>query len=479
MGWSVPQAASKKKPAVWSPWICVFIFLLNFALALAWVLSDTPSTGLYTLSSGHYLPLTGFMLIGILSCLSLYLLLWECGALIYYNWAHWQANTNTAWQKWAHQHLHIVASTNFTTCQDLYPQIAGLSHPEYDQEEPAILLFPDDVAPPGIYRFEVICRHILTSFGSAIKVMHFSRQRTFRLYVQTQTEVTDTHVLYLEELWKTLYPEFELQIKPVAPQASLGTLAGCLDSQMPSIVIAMHYYDGVGEKPLSEIASGLLLSPATLLKPDTQKNAPKLFRAMPLNLNKLLEELQELRDMSQQPAEALRLVWFSGLNNSLRQKLNATVHTLKLPLRMEAPMGGQLDFDKSCEGYGPVAGWLMVGAAAEMINHGQGSQWVLAGAEESAWAVVIGTKAPVPSDYHGHLPADVYPAGCLVASLLFNLVLFWSLGHAFPGWMFSFWGAVTLIVSLVVTIIGSVIGLRIMLNRLLEPHFIRSSQQGS
>ncbi|PRB59652.1 hypothetical protein CQ001_12675 [Erwinia billingiae] len=248
---------------------------------------------------------------------------------------------------------------------------------------------------------------------------------------------------------------------------------------MPSIVIAMHYYDGVEEKPLSEIASGLLLSPANHLKPDTQKNAPKLFRAMPLNLNKLPEELQELRDMSQQPAEALRLVWFSGLNNSLRQKLNATVHTLKLPLRTEAPMGGQLDFDKSCEGYGPVAGWLMVGAAVEMFNRGQGSQWVLAGAEESAWAVVVGTKAPFQSDYHSALPGDVYPAGCLVASLLFNLVLFWSLGHAFPQWMFSFWGALTLIVSLVVTMIGSVVGLRIMLNRLLEPRFIRSSQQGS
>lgn len=479
MGWSVPQAEPQQKPPAWSPWVCVFIFLLAFALALVWVVLDTPSTGLYPLSSGHYLPLTGFTLVGILSCLSLYLLIWEAGALMYYSWTHWQANTNAAWQNWTHQHLHIVDSVNFTTRLDLYPQVAGLSRPESDNEEPAVLLFPEDEAPPGIYRFEIICRHILTSFEDAIKALNLPKQVTFRLFVQTQTEVTETHVLYLEELWQTLYPGYSLQVNPVRPQASLETVGTGLDAHTPSLVIAMQYYDGVEEKPLSEIATGLLLSPADSLRPDTLQNAPQLFRAMPLNLKKLPEDLLELRDMTQQPAESLRLLWFSGLTDTLRQKLNAVVHDLKLPLRNEAPMGGQLDFDKGCGMYGSLSGWLMIGAAADMIKRGQGSQGVLATAEESAWAVVVGSQAPVQADYHSQLPRDVYPAGCLVASLLFNLVLFWSLGNAFPDWLFSFWGAITLILTLVVTMIGSAVGLRILLNRLLEPHFIRSAQQGS
>ena len=479
MSWSVPQARLPQKPMSWSPWVCVFIFLTAFALALVWVVLDTPSTGLYPLSSGHYLPLTGYTLIGILSCLSLYLLIWEAGALMYYSWTHWQANTNAAWQNWTHQHLHIVDSVNFTTRLDLYPQVAGLSRPEGDNEEPAVLLFPEDDAPPGIYRFEIICRHILTSFEDAIKALNLPKQVTFRLYVQTQTEVTETHVLYLEELWQTLYPGYSLQVNPVRPQASLETVGTCLDAHTPCLVIAMQYYDGVEEKPLSEIATGLLLSPANLLRPNALQNAPQLFRAMPLNLKTLPEDLLELRDMTQQPAESLRLLWFSGLTDTLRQKLNAVIHDLKLPLRKEAPMGGQLDFDKGCGMYGSLSGWLMLGAAADMITRGQGSQWVLAAAEESAWAVVVGDQAPVQADYHSQLPRDVYPAGCLVASLLFNLVLFWSLGHAFPDWLFSFWGAITLILTLFVTMIGSAVGLRIVLNRLLEPHFIRSAQQGS
>jgi len=477
MSWSVPQVTLPRKKMSWSPWMGAFIFLPAFVLALVWVVLDTPSAGLFSLSSSQYLPLTGFTLVGILACLSLYLLLWEVHALIYHSRTHWQANTNRAWQNWAHQHLYIVDSVNFTTKPDLYPRIAGLSPPEYDESNPAVLLFPDEGVPPGIYRFETLCRHLLMSFENTLKALNLSIKSTFNLYVQTQTEVTETHILYLEELWQTLYPEYTLQLQPVDAGASLEIWGSCLNAHMPSIIIAMQYYDGLDEKPIPEIATGLLLLPANLLKPDLHSTLPQLFRAMPLNLKKLPEELLELRDMTQQPAESLRLVWFSGLTDTLRQKLSIAVYDLKLPLRQEPPMGGQLDFDKGCGGYGIRSAWLMIGAAADMIKHGQSSQWILAAAEASAWAVVIGSKAAVKSDYHSQLPQDVYPAGCLVTSLLFNLVLCWSLGYAFPDWLFSFWGAATLFLTLIITMVGSAVGLRIILNRLLEPHFIRTAQQ--
>lgn len=477
MSWLIPQAASRQKPPAWSPWVCVLIFLLATALALVWVALDALSTQVNPLSSVNYLSLTGFTLVAILSCLSVYLLSWEANALNYYSWTHWQADSLAAWQNWTHQHLHIVDSVNFTPGRDLYPQAADLFHPEDDEEEPAILLFPDEDVPPGIYRFENICRHILTSFENAINVLNLPRQQTFSLYVQTQTEVNETHIFYLEQLWKTHYPEYALQIKPVEPQASLEILGSCLDTQTPSIIIAMHYYEGVEEMPLGEIATGLLLSPASRLNAEVQKKAPQLFRAMPLNLQKLPEELLELHDMTQQPADSLHLLWFSGLTDTLRQQLNVIVHELNLPLRTEAPMGGQLDFNKRCGRYGPLSGWLMLGAAAEIFTHDQGSQWILAGVEESGWAAVVGTEAPVKSDFHSQLPGDVYPAGCLVVSLHFTLVLFWSLGHLFPDWIFSFWGAVTLIMTFIVTMIGTTVGLRALLNRRLEPHFIRSARQ--
>jgi len=477
MGWSVPQAAPCKKPARWSPWVCVCIIAIAYFCALVWVVFDTPSTGLYSLASGHYLPLTGFTLVAILFCLSMYLLPLEIQALIYFNWTHWQANTCSIWQGWTQQHLLIVASKNYSPDKHLLARIVGLQARDDDQPEESsagINIPTEGILVPGIYRFEALSRFLLMEMLPALQGL--PEHKVLSLAVQTTRPLSEEHAQCLEKIWQSLSlkPQLDLHFLP-AKLPFDGWNNQFMTAKNPVIILAFHYREP--DDKLPEIATSLLLSPATLLNPDLHSSLPQLFRAMPLNLKKLPEDLQELRDMAQQPADSLRLVWFSGLTDSLRQKLNAVVHDLKLPLRQEAPMAGQLDFDKGCGDYGPLAGWLMVGAAADMVTRGQGSQWVLTAAEDAAWAIAVGTKAPVKSDYHSQLPNDTYPAGCLVASLLFNLVLFWSLGHAFPDWLFSFWGAVSVILTLIVTMIGSVFALRLLINRLLEPHFIRSAQR--
>ncbi|MBU9837776.1 hypothetical protein J1786_23600 [Rahnella sp. L72c] len=479
MGWSVPQAAPCERPARWSPWVCVCIFAIAYFCALVWVVFDTPSTGLYSLASGHYLPLTGFTVVAILFGLTGYLLPLEIQSLMYFDWTHWQANTHAVWQKWTHQHLCIVEAKNFSPDAELLFRLAGLEPADHDvsaQETVGINIPTGGILVPGIFRFEALSRFLLMGMIPAMQGL--SDHNILSLVVQTTRHLSEEHAQCLEKIWQSLPLTSQLDLHLLPAELPFeGWNNPLINTQNPVLILAFHYREP--DDKLPEIATSLLLSPARLLKPDTQKVSPQLFRAMPLNMNTLPEDLLELRDMTQQPAESLRLVWFSGLTDILRQKLNAVVHDLKLPLRQEAPMGGQLDFDKGCGGYGSLSGWLMLGAAADMIKRGQGSQWVLAAAEESAWAVVVGDQAPVQADYHSQLPRDVYPAGCLVASLLFNLVLFWSLGHAFPDWLFSFRGTITLILTLVVTMIGSAVGLRIILNRLLEPHFIRSAQQGS
>ncbi len=477
MGWSVPQAKTPEKPLAWSPWICVFIVVLGYTLALVWVIFDAPSTGLYPLSSGHYLPLTGFTLAGVMSLLALYLVIWETRALSYNHWTHWQANTYAEWQNWAHQHLYLVESINLSAIKALLPHLAGLSPAAEEDDEPSVLLFPDESIPPGIYRFEAISRHLLGSLHNALHALPLSKSSFIDLYVQTQTAITDAHSLYLDALWRELYPDYNVRVKPIDARASLESWQPCLSAQHAAIVLALHYYDGIVEKPIAEIATALLLVPARQLKPEQRKNASRLFRAMPVDSSKLTDELQALRDMTQQPIDALRLLWFSGLSDAQRQTLNVAVHDLQLPLRKEAPMGGQLDFDKGSAQYGPLAGWLMVGAAAEMLNHGQGSQWVVAGSEHSAWAMALGKKPPLRTDYHHALPNSPYPAGCIMTSLLVNLLLFWSVGYVFPDWLFSSWGLITVLLMLTASSIGCVIGLRLLVSRLLEPRFIQSTQQ--
>lgn len=477
MGWSVPQAAPCEKPHRWSPWICVCIFAVVYFSALVWVVFDTPSTGLYSLASGHYLLLTGFTVVAILSGLTGYLLPLEIQSLMYFDWTHWQANTHAVWQKWTHQHLCIVEAKNFSPDAELLFRLAGLEPADHDvsaQETVGINIPTGGILVPGIFRFEALSRFLLMEMIPAMQGM--SDHKVLSLVVQTSRLLSEEHAKCLEKIWQSLPLTSQLDLHLLPAELPFeGWNNPLINTQNPVLILAFHYREP--DDKLPEIATSLLLSPARLLKPDAHSSLPQLFRAMPLNLKKLPEDLQELRDMAQQPADSLRLVWFSGLTESLRQKLNAVVHDLKLPLRQDAPMAGQLDFDKGCGNYGPLAGWLMVGAAADMVTRGQGSQWVLTAAEDAAWAIAVGTKVPVKSDYHSQLPNDTYPAGCLVASLLFNLVLFWFLGHVFPDWLFSFWGAVSVILTLFVTMIGSVFALRLLINRLLEPHFIRSAQR--
>ncbi|MFS7381249.1 hypothetical protein AB6870_04085 [Rahnella inusitata] len=132
MGWSVPQAAPCEKPPRWSPWICVCIFAVVYLSALVWVVFDTPSTGLYSLASGHYLPLTGFTVVAILFGLTGYLLPLEIQSLMYFDWTHWQANTHAVWQKWTYQHLCIVEANNFSPDAELLFRLAGLEPADHD-----------------------------------------------------------------------------------------------------------------------------------------------------------------------------------------------------------------------------------------------------------------------------------------------------------------------------------------------------------
>jgi hypothetical protein len=83
-------------------------------------------------------------------------------------------------------------------------------------------------------------------------------------------------------------------------------------ARYPLLVLALHYRQP--EEALAEFACALLLLPEAMLKSSEQRDAVRVFRAMPLNTGALPRELAELRDMAQQPSGVKHLVWHSGLS---------------------------------------------------------------------------------------------------------------------------------------------------------------------
>lgn len=474
MGWSVPQAPVPEKATPWSPWICVFIIGAGYLAALAWVVVNAPADGLPPLSSGFYLPLTGYALAGSLFFLTLYLLWWEIQALCCYNPAWWQHNTDIAWQRWAQEYLCVAKAITLTPDSQLIDRMAGVAMEEAtdDNADKPKLLLPGEALIPGIRRFEQLCHALLEDVTPTLKSI--DTDTPFSVYLQTSGDVDQAEKEALHTLLTSRFPsrKFELHLLSDTAPFSIWNQT-MLASRLPVLVLAMHYRQA--DETLTEIATALFFVPPALLKPAERNNATRVFRAMPVNISRLADDLKELKEMQQQPAERVNLVWFSGLTDSVRQKLGTLVHDLKLPLRTSASMGGLLDFDKDNEQYGAFTAWLLIGAAVQMVEKGQGGQWILCTDKNDAWAWVAGDQQPKMNPPKYALPAEPYPAGSAALSLLFNLVLFWSLGIAWPAWLFSGWGFASLILSLLVTLPASAMVIRLLVKRLQKPRFIEAA----
>lgn len=474
MGWSVPKAPVPEKAAAWSPWICIFILGAGFLASLAWIVLNSPADGLPALASGYYRPLTGYALAGTLFFLTLYFLCWEIQALCWHNALWWQHNTSTAWQHWAQDSLCVAKAVMMTPDSQLISRKAGLEKAgaSDDAADMPKVLFPEETLIPGINRFERLCHALLDEIAPTLNTT--LKNEDVSVYLQTSGEMDEAEQDKLYSILAERFPAKKFTVD-LLPDSSLFPIwnESVIVSRHPVLLLAMHYRKP--DESLSEIATALLLAPPSLLNAAENKTATRLFRAMPVKNDRLAAELTEQRDMQQQPTESIRLVWFSGLTDSARQKLSTLVYELRLPLRASAPMGGLLDFDKDNDQYGALTGGLLMGAAAQMVEQGQGGQWIIHHDGKNAWAMVVGAQEPVISQPAENLPPAPYPAGCVALSLLFNFVLFWCVGDAWPHWLFSGWGFATIVFSLFITLPGSVIALRTLVSNIQKPQFIQDA----
>lgn len=216
--------------------------------------------------------------------------------------------------------------------------------------------------------------------------------------------------------------------------------------------------------------------PPSMLNPGEQKNALRLFRAMPLNTSMLAAELSELRDMALTPASKKLLVWHSGLSDAPRQSVSRVLNDLSVPLYDGIGTGGVIDYDTACAPYGDLAGWAMIGAAAEMAAYGPACQWLLLEGDDDAWAVTLGNTAPLSGPDHLVAPPP-FPGGSVLVALLLNVGLYCLMNRYFPSMLFSWSGIILLLLSLVVTLPGIAFVLRRAIARLQRPVFIKAARQ--
>lgn len=472
MGWSLPEVPEKEQVQAWSPWVCILIIILGLFIGLLVAVLKSPTEGMPSMNSGYWLSLTTWIFTGISVAIAIYSFWWEILATRFWVWNEWRRNMHLLWLRHAHQHLVILRHIFISADVELLPRLAHTQDGE-STEPPALTLLPEETLTPGISRFEQLSRHLI----SQIKPSLMQRYPLGPLTIVLQTNGNDKILEFqsFNRLWtKEALPwKSVIQFQEAgSPFDSWNQFVG--ETKQPVLVLAMYYRQP--DDVLPEFACALFLMPPSMLNPGEQKTALRLFRAMPLKTCAFTAELDELRGMAQQPAGKKHLIWHSGLPDAPRQSISRVLSDLSLPLHDSIGTGGVIDFDAECSRYGDLAGWAMIGAAADMAAYGPDGQWLLLEDEHEAWAITLANTPPTTECDHFIIPPP-FPGGSILAALLLNAGLYSLMIRLFPSLSFSWPGILALLLLLAVTLPGIAFVLRRTIAHLQRPYFIKAARQ--
>lgn len=473
MGWSLPEVPEKKPAPAWSPWICLLIIFLGLFTGLLVAVLKSPTTGLPSLRSGAWLPLTAQIVAGISAAIAVYSLWWEALAIRVWNWNEWCRNMRLKWRLRAHQHLVILSHVFIAADTGLLSRLAHIDTQEGDSTDtPPVTLLPDAPLTPGISRFEQLLCHLIAQITPSIRRRYPSGP--LQIIVQTNGSDKERESQSFHRIWSAGSPPWKAEIHFQDANSSFDDWNQFMGTgKRPVLILAMHYR--LPDDVLSEFASALFMVHPSMLSQGEGKNALRIFRPMPLNTRALGTELSELWDMALTPASKKHLVWHSGLSDAPRQSVSWVLNELSVPLYDSIGTGGVIDYDTACVRYGGLAGWAMIGAAAEMAAYGPASQWLLLEGEDDAWAVTLGNNAPEVG-YDLFVIQPPFPGGSVLMALLLNAGLYSLMIRYFPSTAFSWSGITLLLLSLIVTLPGLAILLRRMTARLQRPEFVRTAR---
>lgn len=468
MGWSLPEVPEKERAPAWSPWVCLLIIILGFFIGLLVAVLKSPTTGLPSLSSGYWLPLTIWTFTGILAVIAVYSFCWEMLATRIWNWNEWCRNTRLKWRLRAHQHLVILSHVFIAADTGLLSRLAHIQEGD-SADTPPLTLLPEEPLTPGISRFEQLLRHLIAQITPSVRRRYPSG--SLQIIVQTNGSDKNRESHLFHRIWSAGSPPWKAEIHFQDVDPSFDDWNQFMGSiKRPVLILAMHYR--LPDDVLPEFASALFMVHPSTLNQGEGKNAMRLFRAMPLNTRTLETELSELRDMALTPASKKHLVWHSGLSDAPRQSISRVLNDLSVPLYEGIGTGGVIDYDSACVRYSGLAGWAMIGAAAEMAAYGPACQWLLLEGEEDAWAVALGNSAPTVGHDHFVIQPP-FPGGSVLMASLLSAGLYSLMIHYFPSTALSSSGIALLLLSLIVTLPGLAILLRRIIAHLQRPEFIR------
>ena len=255
MGWSLPEVPEKEQAPSWSPWFCLLIIFLGLFIGLLVAVLKSPTTGLPSLSSGAWLPLTVWIFAGISAAIAVYSFCWETRAIRVWNWNEWCRNMRLKWRLRAHQHLVILSHVFIAADMGLLPRLAHTQE-EGSADIPPLTVLPDEPLTPGISRFEQLLHHLIAQITPSIQ--RYYPVGSLQIIVQTNGSDKDRESQSFHRIWSVGPTPWNVDVHFQDADSSFGDWNQFVGStKRPVLVLAMHYR--LPDDVLPEFASALFL----------------------------------------------------------------------------------------------------------------------------------------------------------------------------------------------------------------------------
>lgn len=371
-------------------------------------------------------------------------------------WNFLRARGRVRWQAWSQGCVAILESVTFTPEKDLAERMLGLEGSEPRNEGKMLPLRADTQTDAlergeGVVlsgeRLEGVLEKIVMPFVPYME--RFAAGHTFSIILQSEDE---TAIDALRALVRKLNVPGagRIEIERAEAPLDMGLVHRWLnDVKMPDFCLALAcqlHQDGQ-EARYSEATVGMLLAPEHVISQygDKLKVQAYLFQPVSAAADSVTPALRGMLKAQRLPPEYVQHVWLGGLPKQARHAAKAAAGGAGLAAAVH-------DVDLAIGVAGPASALLAQALAAEMVQHGQGTQLVATSGGAGILLNLAGTQAvPVPAEPTFELrslrPVRIVGFACMGALLGFTLYLTKAPGGVYvlvPGFV----GVATLVDAL-------------------------------
>ncbi|SAL60732.1 hypothetical protein [Caballeronia humi] len=418
LSWKTPDIPEREHGKPPSIWLSVVAFIVTLAAGIV-LMVLTWEPGKSTISGPFFVQLLILLLIWGTACALIYVS-YEIWIDEVDRWNYLCKLSRAHWRYWAQAHLSMVGSIALTPEAELAERLLGLEGSAPVNLGKALAL-PAAAAATEQSRIEFVLEQLMTPFAGYLS--RFAGVHTFHIVLQSGSEQDESELRAVLQKLKLRNLDLVkvLRTEPETEQAMFEQwLSG---KSMPDfcLLLGCQLHEEGKEPSWSEAAVGILFASAAMLTryADKLKLQARLFRPISSASDSVNDSLNTLLAAVQTPTERIKHLWLSRLP---RQAHHATLAALK-DAGLELPAH---DVDRAIGKPGPVNSLLLQALAAEMVQHGQGTQLVALPDSEGVMLNLVGVQAAlipkVEPAYFGRLSLSVsVGASCSFVALLFLL----------------------------------------------------------